>query len=198
MASLMTDRERKLEIFETPPHYVAALFNEVSIFGYVYEPCVGDGAIWKPLLTLPSVRRVYTNDIDEETEAGGHFDATQPAAWKAFKTHSLDWTITNPPFSLETEILSKALDHSRNVAFLARLSFLEPTEEREHLLASNPPSQVIVLPRYSFRLNEQGKKQTDNVTCCWLVWFEDRQPRPMKFYSRGAAQAVAVMRGLAE
>ena len=67
-----------------------------------------------------------------------------------------------------------------------------------YFLDSNPPTQVIVLPRYSFRPNDEGKKQTDSVTCAWLVWLEDRQPRRMYFYGRGRSQAAAVLRGLAE
>src|SRR5690348_14373268 len=63
------------DAYMTPPHYIAALLSEVNIFGSVCEPCVGDGAIADALRTLPSVRRVATNDIDKKRKADSHFDA---------------------------------------------------------------------------------------------------------------------------
>jgi len=174
----------------TPPHYVAALLSEVNVFGEVCEPCVGDGAISEPLRQLPQVRKVITNDLDRRRVADYHSDA------RTLAYGHVDWAITNPPFSDELAILENALDQAANVAVLARLSFIEPTEERAHLFESNPPQQIIVLPRYSFRCNDEGKKQTDNVTCCWLVWCADKQPRRIQVWSRGRAQAAAVLRGL--
>lgn len=185
---------RELDFYETPPHYIAALFNEVNIFGKVYEPCVGESAIADALRALPSVRKVITNDIDRKRKADLHVDARLSAAW----TGNFDFVVTNPPFSDEQEILEQALDACANVAMLARLSFLEPTEDRSHLLESNPPQQVIVLPRYSFRLNDDGKRQTDNVTCAWLVWRSDHIPQSLAVYGRGRSQTAAIIRGLSE
>lgn len=185
---------RELDFYETPVHYIGALVDEVNIFGRVYEPCVGEGAIADALRLLPSVRKVYTNDINEMREADYHLDSTGEMPVLG----SLDWIVTNPPFSDELDILQNMLTFAPNVAFLARLSFLEPTEDREHFLSTNPPSQVISLPRYSFRPNDEGKKQTDSVTCVWMVWYADRQARHMKFYGRGASQTAAILRGIAE
>ncbi len=189
---------RELDFYETPSHYIAALLSEVNIFGRVYEPCVGEGAIAEAVRALPSVRKVYTNDIDYKRKADTHRDARLAYAGEKGE---FDWQVANPPFSDELPILENALDQSPNVAFLARLSFLEPTEDREHFLQTNPPQQVIVLPRYSFRLNDEGKKQTDSVTCAWLVWYADRLPHtinPLSFWGRGRSQAAAILKGLAE
>jgi hypothetical protein len=182
---------RPLDFYETPPHYTAALLNEVNIFGHVYEPCVGDGAIADELRKVPSVRRVYTNDIDIKRKADTYYDARGSMPVPKF-----DWAVTNPPFSDEFRILETTLDKIPNVAFLARISFLEPTEERADFWENNPPTQIIVLPRYSFRDNDAGKKQTDNVTCCWLVWHANGEPRRTSFYGRGKAQTIATIRSL--
>ena len=192
MPSLMSAHDRQYQFFETPPHYIAALFSEVNIFGRVYEPCVGEGAIADALRTLPSVRKVYTNDIDWKRKADTHVDARLIAPFSP----AFDWHVTNPPFSDELEILQNSLAQCPNVAFLARLSFLEPTEDREEFLSEKPPNQIIVLPRYSFRPNDAGRKQTDSVTCCWLVWFEHREPRRTRIIGRGASHAEAILRGL--
>jgi hypothetical protein len=171
--------------------YLAALLGEINIYGRVYEPCCGDGAIVQALRQLPAVRAVTTNDIDTSCQADRHLDATEITAWAG----TFDWIVTNGPFSDLLLILDHALECCSNVAFLARLSFLEPTAEREYLLESNPPQRVIVLPRYSFRLNDAGKLQTDTVTCCWLVWGTAVQPG-VSVWSKGKAQAQAVLQEL--
>jgi hypothetical protein len=180
-----------LDAYMTPPHYIAALLAEVNIHGIVYEPCVGDGAIANALRALPSVRRVVTNDIDKRCKADTHFDAAHAASVGSF-----NWAVTNPPFSEEYEILQATLVCATNIAFLARLSFLEPTEERAGFLEEHPPTQMIVLPRYSFRNNDAGKRQTDNVTCAWLVWHADGVPRGISFYGRAKAAVTEQIQGL--
>lgn len=184
---------RELDFYETPPHYIAALLQEINVFGRVYEPCVGEGAIANAVRALPSVRKVVTNDLDERRSADCHIDATHLLPVPG----TFDWAITNPPFSDELGILERVIEIP-NIAFLARLSFLEPTEDREYFLSRHPPQQIIVLPRYSFRPNDEGKKQTDSVTCAWLVWIADRVPRATACWGRGRAQTAAILRGLTE
>jgi hypothetical protein len=186
---------RELDFYETPPHYIAALLGEVNVFGTVFEPCVGEGAIADALRKVPAVGRICTNDIDQEWVADTHVDAREVDAWLGW-IKPFDWVVTNPPFSDELPILEQALDYAPNVAFLARLSFLEPTEEREYFLEQHAPDQIIVLPRYSFRPNDAGKRQTDSVTCAWLVWYADHAPRRTAVWGRGKSQACAALREL--
>lgn len=177
----MTAEERRLEVFETPPHYVAPLLSLIgSLSGLsVYEPCVGRGHIAR---YLDKAAYLWTNDISPECDAHTHDDARLPSAWLDLAVdRPYDWTITNPPFSDELPILQRALGHSRNVAFLARLSFLEPTIERGPFWQAHEPTDVIVLPRYSFRCNDEGKRQTDNVTCCWVIFRAMRRHQCLRF-----------------
>jgi hypothetical protein len=165
---------RPFDFYETPPHYVEPLLELIGpLTGlFVYEPCVGQGHISR---FLTSAARVRTNDIVWRVENNFSLDARLADSWP-IEPRAYDWTITNPPFSDELTILELALAHSCNVAFLARLSFLEPTIERSSFWSTHPPTDVIVLPRYSFRCNDQGKRQTDNVTCCWVIYREGREP----------------------
>lgn len=189
---------RPMDFYETPPHYIAALLAEVNIYGRVYEPCVGEGAIAGALRGLPSVHKVITNDLDEDRAADRHEDSTRPLpAPEAFPYFDFDWIITNPPFSNAIDILEAMWANAHNLAFLARLSFLEPVEGREEFLTEHPPQQIIVLPRYSFRLNDAGKKATDSMTCCWLVWHkEDPTPRRTTVWGKNRAMVEAIYRGL--
>ena len=165
---------RPLDQYETPPHYVAPLLDHIGpLTGLsVYEPCVGK---WHIAQFLLGARNLCTNDLDPLCAATTHNDARTEQAWPLHYAEPedefrVDWTITNPPFSDELAILQHALANSHNVAMLARLSFLEPTLTREAFWKAHPPTGVIVLPRYSFRLNDQGKRQTDSVTCCWVIY----------------------------
>jgi hypothetical protein len=168
---------RRLDQYETPPHYVAPLLRHIgSLAGLsVYEPCVGK---WHLARFLTACGNLCTNDLDPACSATFHEDACTAKAWPTRNDVDdvIDWTITNPPFSDELRILQHALNSSCNVAFLARLSFLEPTKSRATFWDQHPPTDVIVLPRYSFRLNDQGQRQTDNVTCCWVIYRQGRPP----------------------
>lgn len=166
---------RPLDSYMTPPHYVQALVETVGIKGRVYEPCVGDGAIADILRDRSGIPHVVTNDLNPDCDAHYHCDARRQEAWSPRITFGVKWVVTNPPFAGAFEILRHAL-HLPHVALLARLSFLEPTRGRAELLAKRPPRRLIVLPRYSFRRNDQGRRQTDSVTCAWLVWSTQVEP----------------------
>lgn len=160
-----------LDLYETPPHYVDALLDVIEILPYhrIYEPCVGKGAI---IERLDQRCKFVTNDIDPRRKASTHLDARSRKAWG---TLGYNWCITNPPFTYEREILSNALQFCKHVAFLARLSFLEPTIDRAKFWARHASrlTDVVVLPRYSFRRNSKGQRGNDSQTCIWLV-FDDK------------------------
>lgn len=163
---------RKNDFYETPPHYLAALEKlglPIVSSDTVLEPCAGGGAITEWLLRTYDCE-VVTNDIDPKMNTDWHWDA---AASQKLCGHRRLWTITNPPFSLAFEILNNLFEADRNYIFLARISFNEPTKQRGDWLNCYPPKFILFLPRYSFRLNDQGKRQTDSVTCCWMGWGPD-------------------------
>ena len=150
----------------TPVWAARSLYRRLPQIQGVAEPCVGTGD-----LVAGRVDVRWTNDVDEQREATHHLNAASPAAWGVFER--VPWVVTNPPFNLAHQILACALDHAtEGVAFLLRLSFLEPTEQRAHLLGRRPPTRILVLPRISFT----GDGKTDSVTCSWLVWSSAVEP----------------------
>lgn len=167
---------RKHDFYETPPHYLEALGDVIALpkDQMVLDVCSGERAIadW---LKMEQRAAVITNDIDPKREAAYHLDAATPELYDLFQQRDLEdmWWITNPAFAQIDEIVTQALAFVPNVVTLARLSFLEPTEARRVIYDAYQPDMIIVLPRYSFRLNDDGKPATDSVTCAWIGWGPD-------------------------
>lgn len=160
---------RKLDFYETPPHYLEALGAELELpkDARVIDPCVGEGAISTWLRDYYELTEIYTNDIDKKRKADYHCDARND---NLYVNTDCDWWITNPPFNIIDEVLTVAISNVENVITLARLSVLEPTAARREIYRYYQPDLLIVLPRYCFRLNDKGERSTDSVTCAWIGW----------------------------
>lgn len=85
-----------------------------------------------------------------------------------------DWTITNPPFRLAEQFISKALSLSEHgVAMIVRSAFLESVGRHERLFSVTPPSHVLQFTErvvmHKGRLAPEGSTAT---AYCWLVWLQ--------------------------
>jgi len=143
-----------------------------NINGNVLEPCAGDGAIARVFDKHQGVDVVYTNDINQAWDCNYHQDASKTETWKEWKkTTKFEWIVTNPPFNQAHLILPLAYKSATvGVAFLLRLSYLEPAGNRGEWLRSYTEnlSNLIILgqPRPSFT----GDGKTDSCTVAWMVW----------------------------
>lgn len=163
---------RHNDFYETNDKLTQHLLERVDIRGVVAEPCVGDGAISRVLASSDLITGIITNDIDLKFTADYHGDAADPfhSIWDPREVMA-DWFITNPPFLIASDILPMAYDAARlGVAFLLRLSYLEPCQNRAAWLSEHARwlTDVIIFgqPRPSFT----GNGRTDNVTTAWMVW----------------------------
>ena len=145
-----------------------------AIAGMILEPCAGDGAIANVIDKHKGVTSVYTNDINQAWSCNCHEDASKAETWKEWKkTANFEWIITNPPFNQAHLILPLTYEASLvGVAFLLRLSYLEPAGNRGEWLQlhSQNLSNLIILgqPRPSFT----GDGKTDSCTVAWMVWLK--------------------------
>jgi hypothetical protein len=161
------------EFYETPPIYTKALLANIGslIDGRVLECCSGDNAIADVLMR--NGYHVTTNDIDRHRKADRCLDASKDFLWMG---EPYDWIISNPPFSKAPLITQHAYHYAEyGVAFLLRLTFLEPCLNRAKFLVNHPPS-ILVMPRYSFT-RDGG---TDSVTCAWFVWVKRKKQKMLR------------------
>lgn len=170
---------RKNDAYFSSTELTLQLLNRVSFLdsakqeNTILECCAGNGAIASVLRAKNY--ETYTSDIDRQYDCDYYGDATDPKEWEIWKDagycHS---AITNPPFDVAHLILPLAYEASTiGVAFLLRLSYLEPAKNRAEWLEAheNNMSNLIVFgqPRPSF--TDNGK--TDTCTTAWMVWKKD-------------------------
>lgn len=163
---------RRLDKYMTPALLVKRLHEVERISGNIIEPCVGSGILEKFLLCHDC--SVVTNDIDLTVKAMHHLDATWKNTWD--KLGEADWIVTNPPFTEAAKILEYAWMHCTiGVSLLLRITFLEPTKNRDDLLInlSEYMSSLIIFgqPRPSFT-----GTGTDTAT---VAWYTFRKSKPI-------------------
>ncbi|MCP4424428.1 MAG: hypothetical protein GY803_08060 [Chloroflexi bacterium] len=169
------------DLYPTDAAVTQILLDRVpQIRGVACEPASGPGVMAEELQRSGRVSQVWTNDIDIRWHEHTDFlsDAGLPEAmvWAMDgPERPYDWVITNPPFNQAMPILRQAWSHARvGVAFLLRLTFLEPSGKRSDYRGdwlnahADQMSHLIVFgqPRPSFT----GNGKTDSVTTAWMVW----------------------------
>lgn len=127
-------------------------FSKVKTF---LEPCKGDGRI---LDLIPDKIEKYWAEI----ELGVDYLSTPFS--------NIDLIITNPPFSLAIEFITKSLKEARTVIYLQRLNWLG-SQSRKEFWNQNIPDKIFVLSkRPQFRKELGLEKGTDSTEYCWYIW----------------------------
>ena len=169
-------------------------YLDLSKYKTILEPCVGDGHI-KSVVQAKYPHLVYTtNDIDTTKEADYHEDATEPFNWLynskdelytdglfTEKPRHWDCCITNFPYDKQDQILPLVWDCVELLAFIPRLTWLEPTKTRAAFLEANKKHcryQIIFNPRPKY-----DSKGTDNVTSMFIVYDKSFYGNPEQIYA---------------
>lgn len=143
----------------------------------IFDPCCG---MEHPTLVAfqGDKNTIVENDIDSNTTAHHHLDATLPLSWEWFKRTEIDWTITNPPYKQPglDAIVSQSIQNSKvGVAMLLRLSYYEPVDHRREILCKDQipyfGKQLLAVyscnPRPKFDPSKEG---SDLATVAWFIW----------------------------
>lgn len=133
--------------------------------GLWLDPCAGDGSFQENLKRddgdynwvtndpfFPG--RDYSLDFTKETPPPGKFDMV------AF----------NPPFSVASTMLERAMEISPVVLMFVRSTFLG-SKERNEWLVNNQPDKMFHIPDRLRNYSPKKKKiGNDNVGRIWMVW----------------------------
>jgi len=176
---------KKFDAYPTETAVTRVLLNRVPISGIVCEPCAGAGLMAGELQKKTAVSSVWTNDVNVDHCDHVDFlsDATDPLAdvWTyqiADFQRPFSWVVTNPPFNQAMGVLRQSWEHaSIGVAFLLRLTFLEPagkrSGERGEWLAAHEDQMTHLITLGQPRPSFTGNGKTDSATVAWLVWQKD-------------------------
>lgn len=153
--------------FSPTPEWAAQVLIDIELIqGEVLDCCAGDGRLALELSKAPLVSKVHTNEYSTEVIRPVHtnLNPSKKSSWENLP--KTNWIITRPPFIEANRIIPSALDHVIfGVAALLKLSFLEPTFDRQDFLSRTPPTKIIVLPRL---------EKNDSITTAWMIWRKNR------------------------
>lgn len=162
-------KERKDDLYETPPEAVRALLHAESIPPVVWECACGPGSIVRELRAAGHT--VHATDLVDYGCAASRsgvdflFEREAPVDVGAI--------VTNPPYKLASEFVLHALQLGiPKVVMLLRLAFLE-SERRRAILDSGRLARVYPfrnrLPMMH-RDGWQGPKSSSSIPFAWFVW----------------------------
>lgn len=156
----------KSDFYETPVEVTEALLDflekntSLSVFDdEIWEPACGRGKMAEVMRKRGY--RVVCSDLHDHGYG-------EPGVDFLVENRGSPWIITNPPFSLATEFVKRALELERNCGFLVKSQFWH-AKTRLTLFREHPPSYVLPLtwrPDFLFG----AKSGSPTMECCWVVW----------------------------
>lgn len=159
-----------LDDFPTPPWATRAFLShyfrvEDTSECSVWEPACGRGHMAQVLSEVFGI--VRGSDVFD-------YGYGEPQDFLTGLTalRSVDWVITNPPFRLAEDFLSRGRQVARKgVALLTRTVFIESVGRYERVFKNAPPSTVLQyterVPMVKGRLDRKASTATGYA---WLVW----------------------------
>lgn len=158
------------DFYATPDCSTEAILSKEYLFGEIWEPACGNGAISK--LIEKRGKTVISTDLIDRGYGKSPVDflAINPAE------HQVDCVITNPPFSLAQEFIEQALKVARHkVLMFCKIQLLEG-KARKTMFKTTPLKKVYVFSERQnpLRNGEQtdvnGKEWASTMCFAWFVW----------------------------
>ena len=169
---------KDFDFYPTPDGAIRSLLDNYPIQEYtdksdslmrsrVLEPCAGDGAISGALVNRYNV---YMKQVEIRPEARKPLGAYGTVVIDDFLTNNYnfdpDYIITNPPYLLAQEFITKCLKYGCPVIMLLRLCFLASMKRNEWWQDKIPGDMLVLSKRPSFT----GDGKTDGQDYAWFIW----------------------------
>jgi len=169
-----TEAKDSLDDFPTPPWGTRALceflqreLREDIGTMTVREPAANRGHMVRPLTEY--FASVIASDV---ADYGAGFPLTDYTMPGPDICGLVDWTITNPPFRLGEEFITRALQRSlRGAAMLVRSAFLEGDARWSQLYRDQPPTEVLQFTqRLPMNKASMARSNGTATSYAWLIW----------------------------
>lgn len=161
-----------LDFFPTPPWATRALVEHV--LGDVsaescWEPAAGEGHMAEVLAEY--FAQVIASDVHDYGK-GYEVGSFTGIGLDVVPSRSVGWVISNPPFNLAHEFLTRALAESENgVALLLRTSWVEGSDRWKSIFSVHPPAVVAVfVERVPMVKGEWDPEAGSATSYSWFVW----------------------------
>lgn len=167
-----TLEDRKDDLYETPDEAVHALLRVEKLPRYLWEPACGPGRVVKIL--RDAGHAVYASDLVDYGCPDSHprQDFLLRASDYSYLPHHVEAIVTNPPYKLAEEFVTRALELAPKVVMLLRLAFLE-SERRKPILDAGHLARVHVFRKrlpMMHRAGWEGRKANSGMAFAWFVW----------------------------
>jgi hypothetical protein len=152
-------KRKESDFYETPFSITRHLLNHEEFHGSILEPACGFGAITTVLTEHNYTHTAYDKETDFLKE-----------------TKQYSNIITNPPYSLAFEFITKAKEVATNkFAMLLPLSYLHGKKRYDKIWTDidYPLARVYIFTRYPMLgdpLRVDGKYRTGMMVYAWFVW----------------------------
>lgn len=168
-----SEPKRSLDDFPTPPWATRALCEALVARGQdlstksVREPAANRGFMVRPLREYFGL--VKASDIMDYGYGWAVEDFLFP-----YRIEEVDWTVTNPPFTLADRFVERALDTSRiGCAIIVRSAFLEGVGRYEQLFRHTPPALVLQFCERVAMVKGRVDPEASSATAySWVVWLK--------------------------
>lgn len=167
-------RRHESDFYPTPPHATRALVAAEHLYGPIWEPACGDGAISDILLESNAV---ISTDLHDRGYGQSGVDF--------IKTDSLiaPTIVTNPPYRHAQEFIHHAINlGAEKHCWLLRLAFLEGKRRYEELFSAHPPSRVFVFSkRLTIWRGDEAPTGNGTTAYAWFVWDKNTTETKVKW-----------------
>lgn len=181
-----TNERIAYDFYATNPKALEMLLNEHNFKGNkILEPCVGKGHLADVLknnfpsseiTNLDIINRGYPNTIEHDF-----------LKWET--EEKFDTIITNPPYGIVNEFVTKGIDlleDKGQMAFFLKIQFLEGGKRYKNIFKKYPPKYIYVfsnrMPTWANgeEINPKTKKKWVTTFChAWFIWEKGSKTEPI-------------------
>lgn len=151
------------DFYPTPANVTIALLEYLNLpkNTIIWEPACGEGHMSKELLKYGY--GVISTDFYNRGYGLADTDYLTSHCPK-----TVDWIITNPPFSLSEQFIKRSIGHGKSFALLLKSQYWHSSRRRKLFEEYKPQAVLPLTWRPDFLFGSKSGSPT--MECIWTVW----------------------------